>query len=173
MVRRLLLERMTVEALDAAMADVAHLAASLNATVAPGWEGFPEALPVLRKAEAERRSPSVFGSYFFLIEEPRTLVGMGGFKGDPTDDGSVEIGYAIAPPYQNQGLATRAVEELKARAFADPRVRAIVAHTLPVRTPSSRVLEKTGFAMLAERQDPEVGAVWLWCLDRTTPDPAR
>lgn len=171
MARQLLLERMTVEALDAAMADVARLGEALKAGVAPGWEGFPEALPVLRKAEAERPSPSRFGSYFFVLDEPRTLVGMGGFKGEPNDDGSVEIGYAIAPSFQNQGLATRAVEDLKARAFADGRVRAILAHTLPVRTPSSRVLEKTGFAMLAERQDPEVGAVWLWCLDRARPEP--
>jgi len=166
MALRLLLEPMSTAALDVAINDAPQLGAALTARVASQWEGFPEALPLLRKAEAERPVASVFGSYFFLLEEPRTLVGMGGFKGEPSPEGLVEIGYAIAPDFQNRGLATRAVEELKARAFSDARVRTIVAHTLPVRTPSTRVLEKTGFAKRAEGENPEVGRVWLWSLER-------
>ena len=166
MALRLLLEPMSTAALDVAINDAPQLGAALTARVASQWEGFPEALPLLRKAEAERPVGSVFGSYFFLLEEPRTLVGMGGFKGEPSPEGLVEIGYAIAPDFQNRGLATRAVEELKARAFSDARVRTIVAHTLPVRTPSTRVLEKTGFAKRAEGENPEVGRVWLWSLER-------
>lgn len=166
MALRLLLEPMTIAALDVAIDDAAHLGATLTAEVATQWEGFPEALPLLRKAEQERPFASVFGSYFFLLEDPRTLVGMGGFKAEPSSEGLVEIGYAIAPGFQNRGLATRAVEELKARAFTDARVRTIVAHTLPVRTPSTRVLEKTGFTKRAEGETPEVGRVWLWSLER-------
>jgi len=163
---RLLLEPMSIAALDVAIHDAPQLGSMLMAQVASQWEGFPEALPLLRKAEEDRPASSIFGSYFFFLEDPRTLVGMGGFKAEPSPEGLVEIGYAIAPGFQNRGLATRAVEELKARAFSDARVRTIIAHTLPVRTPSTRVLEKTGFAKRAEGESPEVGRVWRWSLER-------
>jgi RimJ/RimL family protein N-acetyltransferase len=54
-----------------------------------------------------------------------------------------------------------------AEAFADPGVTAVIAHTLPERNASNRVLEKAGFRFAG----PEVEGgeeVWRFQLDRPT-----
>ncbi len=76
--------------------------------VARDWQGFPEAVRRLRDALAVDQRATRWGSRLFVHDAPRVLVGWGGFKGPPTD-GSVEIGYAIAPEWQGRGLATCAV----------------------------------------------------------------
>ena len=50
------------------------------------------------------------------VDEPRTLVGLGGFKGPPRD-GVLEIGYAVAPDWEGRGIATAATRELLREAF--------------------------------------------------------
>lgn len=75
------------------------------------------------------------------------LVGICGFKGPPDALGVVEIGYSVAAPYQRRGYAKAAVDLLLAEAFADPRVTAVVATTLPERTASIRILQGRGFAL--------------------------
>jgi RimJ/RimL family protein N-acetyltransferase len=151
--------------LEAAIEDEVRLGKLLHAQVAQDWAGFPETLPAL--LEARRRDPDGFwGTMFFLLEEPRRLIGMGGYKGEPDEQGVVEIGYAIAPAYQGRGLATRTARMLLQRAFADERVLAVEAQTLGRRSASTRVLEKVGLARVAEGHDEELGALWLFRIDR-------
>lgn len=138
----------------------------LGVTVAEGWEGFPEALPIVRASYEGRPEAHAWGSLFFIELSTQTLVGFGGFKGPPSPDGVVEIGYAIAPAFRGQGLATDAVAQMLARAFADITVRAVDAHTLGHDNPSTRVLQKAGFRRLAQLEDPDEGAVWQWRLER-------
>jgi [ribosomal protein S5]-alanine N-acetyltransferase len=90
---------------------------------------------------------------------------MGGFKGPPSA-GAVEIGYAIAPTLQRRGLATAAARQLVERAFADPNVGAVDAHTLAQRNASVRVLEKLGMQRIGEVPDHEHGAIWHWRIRR-------
>ena len=53
-----------------------------------------------------------------------------------------------------------------AEAFADEQVGAVIAHTLPERNTSNRVLEKAGFRFEGEaREDDEV----VWRLQLTRP----
>jgi RimJ/RimL family protein N-acetyltransferase len=156
----------TAALLDAAIAGPADIGRLLDAAVAEGWEGFPEAVPALRASYAARPGGHDWGTLLFVLEAPRTLVGLGGYKGAPSADGVVEIGYAIAPAFQGRGLATEAVRSMVSRAFAEPRVAAVDAHTLAHRSPSTRVLEKAGFARIAEKQDPDDGAIWQWRLQR-------
>src|SRR5688572_31763982 len=99
----------SLELLTAALAGANALEALLDVSVADGWEGFPEALPVLRASYSEHPQGRPWGSLFFVELQARTLVGLGGFKGAPSSDGVVEIGYAIAPAFQGRGLATDAV----------------------------------------------------------------
>jgi RimJ/RimL family protein N-acetyltransferase len=164
MVPALLLVDMTSDLLDAAVRDPGGLARGLGATVADGWAGFPEALPALRDAHGP--APLRWGGSFFVLSSPRTLVGMGGFKGPPTADGIVEIGYAIAPAFQGRGLASDAARQMIRRAFADPCVRAVDAHTLAQASASTGVLEKVGFRRIGEAVDPDAGSVWHWRLPR-------
>lgn len=147
--------------LTAAIAGHASLEALLGASVADGWEGFPEALPILQALYEEDRGVHAWGSLLFIEPQVRTLVGFGGFKGPPAD-GVVEIGYAIAPAFRRQGLATDAAAQMVQRAFADPTIRAVDAHTLGSVNPSTRVLERSGFQRIADLNDPDEGSVWQW-----------
>jgi [ribosomal protein S5]-alanine N-acetyltransferase len=159
----------TLEMLTAAIAGDRALEALLGLAVADGWAGFPEALPVLQASYAEHPQGHAWGSLFFVEPEARALVGLGGFKGAPTSDGVVEIGYAIAPGYQGRGLATDAVAQMVRRAFAAAVVRAVDAHTLGHVNPSTRVLEKSGFRRIGEAHDPDAGVVWHWRRERLAP----
>lgn len=165
---RLRLVNGTLALLSAALEGRSALEAQLGASVAEGWEGFPEALPILRATYQRKPEGQTWGSLFFIEPEGPTLVGFGGFKGSPSPDGVVEIGYAIAPAFRGQGLATDAVTQMVQRAFADVAVRAVDAHTLGHDNPSTRVLQKTGFRKVAEIEDPDDGPIWQWRLDRPT-----
>lgn len=156
----------TAEMIDAAIADSARLSRLLNAAIAPSWVEFPESLPYVKNKLAEDPDWEEWGTVFFVLEEPRTLVGMGGFKGAPSPDGTVEIGYSIAPDFRGQGLATAAARQLLRRAFASSRVWAVDAHTRPERNASTRVLEKVGMRLLGEISDPKDGLLWHWRLER-------
>ncbi|MEN0653877.1 MULTISPECIES: GNAT family N-acetyltransferase [Hyphobacterium] len=89
--------------------------------------------------------------------QPDRLVGAGGFKGAPDDKGCVEVGYSMLLSFREQGLATEAVEGLLEWAESDPRVKRIIAHTLPHLTASQRVLEKTGFVETESFEDASEG----------------
>jgi RimJ/RimL family protein N-acetyltransferase len=162
---RLSLLDATVSLLDSAIRAPHSLTTLLHAEIASGWEGFPEALPILRDACAAAPE-SQWGTVLFVLNTPRTLVGMGGYKGAPSVDGLVEIGYAIAPAHQRRGLATEAARALVERAFMDSSVAAVEAQTLAEHNASSRVLEKLGMKRIGELYDAENGALWHWRLAR-------
>ena len=94
------------------------------------------------------------------------MIGWGGYKGEASDSGEVEIGYAIAPSFRGRGLATLAAQTMIARAFETPRVNAILAHTLLEKNASTRVLEKLRFVFVGEVEEPPHGDVWRWRLGR-------
>jgi RimJ/RimL family protein N-acetyltransferase len=159
---QLILVDATFELLDAAIEDQLRLGRLLGAAVADGWAGFPESMVVLRSWYGQGRSASRWGTLLLVLTEPKTLVGLGGYKGGPSPEGVVEIGYAIAPFFRGRGLATEAVRQMVDRAFDDPRVVAVEAHTLAHPNPSTRVLEKAGFDRVGEHQDREDGPIWQW-----------
>ena len=131
--------------LGAALEGPRALERALGIAVVDGWEVFPRSIERMRRALAEDPGAARWGSRLFVAGEPPALVGWGGFKGPPRD-GTVELGYAVAPAREGRGLATAAVHAMLREAFADPAVRAVIAHTLPEPGPSPRVLEKAGFA---------------------------
>jgi ribosomal-protein-alanine N-acetyltransferase len=138
-----------VPLLDAALAGSQALEAALGVAVVAGWEVFPGAIARVRAQVAADPGSARWGTRLFVAGEPPELVGWGGFKGPPRD-GTVELGYAVAPAREGRGLATAAVRALLEQAFADAAVRAVVAHTLPEPGPSPRVLEKAGFTFAGD-----------------------
>ncbi len=149
---------------EAALAGDDALAKALGHDVVAGWATFTEALQPTRDALAANPSGSAWGARFFVARDPLELVGWGGFKGPPKD-GVVEVGYEIAEARRGRGLATAATRAMLAEALADERVTAVIAHTLPERNASNRVLEKAGFRSDGEAQeDDEV--VWRFSLTR-------
>lgn len=139
---------------------------AFGARAAEGLRGFfvggdiPEAwLQMLRTSTG----PDPWTHGFAVVLATRDLVvGTAGFKGPPDADGVVEVAYGIVPSYEGRGCATSVLEILVNFASADPRVRLIRAHTLPLRNASGRVLEKNGFMHTGEVTDPADGPVWRW-----------
>ena len=153
--------------MDAALAGDEALAAALGHPVVPGWISFTEALQPTRNALAADPSRAIWGTRFFLAGKPAELVGWGGFKGPP-DEGFVEIGYEIAASRRRQGLASAAVAAMLAEAFAEPRVKGVLAHTLPERNASNRLLENAGFlhAGTVEVSEEDEETAWRFILGR-------
>jgi RimJ/RimL family protein N-acetyltransferase len=102
-----------------------------------------------------------WGFYYIALRPPHgegTLVGAGGFKGAPDEEGAVEIGYSILPAYRRQGFASEAVAAWLRFAFDDSRVETVVAHTLKPLVASIRVLQKAGFRHAGSGNDPHAPA---------------
>ena len=117
----------------------------------------------LAQLEAATQADPWTHGFALVHAADQVVVGMGGFKGPPDDNGMVEIAYGIVPSYQNKGLATEAARALVRYAFASGRgIRLVRAHTLPEPNASTRVLTKCGFARVGEVLDPEDGLVWRW-----------
>ena len=113
---------------DAALAGDEALAEALRHPVAPGWVTFTEALRPSREALAAAGGDARWGTRFFITEDPVELVGWGGFKGPPDEDGVVELGYEISDARAGRGLATAAARAMVEEAFADDSVTAVIAH---------------------------------------------
>ncbi len=140
-----------------------ELGTMLQITLPDGWPHFPEAFSPETSARLES-TPALEGwyGYFFIEPHARILVGSGGFAGPPDENGIVEIGYEIAPAYQNRGFATAAAQALIAHAFSHTLVKAVIAHTLAEANASNTVLRKVGMTFVEAIEDPEHGTVWRW-----------
>jgi ribosomal-protein-alanine N-acetyltransferase len=142
------LVRAELHLMDAALAGDEALAQVLGHYVVPGWVTFTQALKPTRDAVAADPN-GAWGTRFIVAGDPPELVGWGGFKGPPRD-GVVELGYEIAESRRGRGLATAATRAMLAEAFADEEVTLVIAHTLPERNASNRLLEKAGFVFDGE-----------------------
>jgi len=158
---RLLLRPATAEILRADLAGAAALSRALGARVPGDWP--PDLYDsgaigwTLRSLEADPGAARWLGYYFLrTTSDPAVLIGVGGFKGPPDDDGAVEVGYSIVAGERRRGYATEAVRGFLAYAFADARVRRVRAETLPQLIASIGVLEKVGMTLVARyRHEPK------------------
>lgn len=163
---RLLLRSSTPLELEQLASDIAAFEQASRLRVTPGYLEFPDALAWAlrtlreRPAEAEWTAPLLF-----IHRADHALVGLGGFKGPIDTAGAVELGYGIAPAYRRQGLATEAARAMLEHARTFPAIRVVLAHTLPERNESTRVLERCGFTLAGAITDPTDGNVWRWRAD--------
>ena len=154
---------------EAILHDEQELASLLQVELADDWLGFPAAREAMQPSyEFLKAHPSVLGwwTYLFIHQPDRTLIGLGGFKGEPSKEGMVEIGYEVAPAYRRRGLAMEAAQGMIKYAFARPEIKRVDAHTLPERNASTRVLEKVGMKHVGTVQDQQDGKIWRWSLLR-------
>lgn len=103
-----------------------------------------------------------WSGYLVVDSATNVVIGSGGSKGNPTADGTVEIAYGTFPEYEGRGFGTATAHELVRIAAAAAGIRTVLAHTLPERNASTRILEKVGFTLVGEVMDPEDGRVWCW-----------
>ncbi len=101
--------------------------------------------------------------YLALEGTSRRVVGTCGFKSGPDTSGRVELAYFTFPGEEGRGVASAMAADFVhvATSCAAGAVR-LVAHTLPERSASCRVLETVGFACVGPVVDPDDGPVWRW-----------
>ncbi|WP_262175969.1 GNAT family N-acetyltransferase [Saccharococcus sp. Marseille-Q5394] len=93
-----------------------------------------------------------WGVWFVVDKTTDAIVGDIGFKGKPTADHIVEIGYGIIPSAQNKGYATEAVGALIEWAFGSGQVKRVIAECLQDNSASIKVLGKLGLRQIG-RED--------------------
>jgi RimJ/RimL family protein N-acetyltransferase len=178
---RLRLIAATPESLRAELVTPSALGDVLEVDVPPSWP------PELYDADAVRwtlgfllaHPDERLWSLYYLVEvgasaaERDRLVGLCGFKGAPDEEGIVEIGYGVVAESRRRGFASEAVRALLAIAFADSRVRAVIAHTLPELVPSIGVLRATGFTFDGPGNDPQEPTAIRFRLTRVAYDVDR
>jgi RimJ/RimL family protein N-acetyltransferase len=159
---RLELVPATLELTGAALEGQPALATSLGAFVPATWPPEfldPPSLEFTLERLAEGPQQAGWWLHFVILRHGatgRTLIGSAGYKGPPTPDGTVEVGYGIVRDHQRQGYASEVVRGLLEHAFAVPTVQRVIAETLPELIPSISVLRKCGFRLIGDGSEPGV-----------------
>jgi [ribosomal protein S5]-alanine N-acetyltransferase len=106
-------------------------------------------LPMQAAAGPERAR---YGIWVIVERKAATVVGDIGFHGPPTSDGTIEIGYSIAPSHRRLGYATEAARALIAWARERPEVRSIIASCDENNEASIGTLERLGFSRTGQAE---------------------
>jgi RimJ/RimL family protein N-acetyltransferase len=157
--RRLTLVAATAGHMHADLESREALARSLRVAVPDSWPPDLYDHDAIRYSLAMLEDPANDGwSFYYVVTNTPgpTLVGLAGYKGHPTADGTVEIGYGILPAYQRRGFATEAAGALITNAFRHDAVRRVIAETLPDLDGSKGVLRRCGFAFVGDGSEPGV-----------------
>lgn len=141
--------------------NLAELGELLDCETPQQWTTFSEmadALPFFY--EQFKENGNYWGSFFTVHKADRQLLGTCGFKGGPTEAGTVEIGYEIHEAYRQQGLASEAAKGLVDFALGHAEIKSVLAHTLAHENPSVSLLKKLGFQFGGLFNDPDDGDIW-------------
>jgi ribosomal-protein-alanine N-acetyltransferase len=143
----------TADLVRAQISDPGRFGLLLEAQIPPAPKQEPDHQDAMEiMAQALEKGPEQLGwwCWYFVLDDRvsghRVAIGDGGFKGPPDDEGTVEIGYSLLPPYRNRGYTTEAVKALVSWAFQHPQVTRVIAEALPGNLASVRVLLKAGFS---------------------------
>jgi len=112
-----------------------------------------EILPIIRDKLSVQCVPSGFNAWLFIDKSDSSIVGDGGFKGPPDDNGEIDIGYGIIESRRRQGYALEAVTALIKWGLSRDNVKAITADCLKGNTASLKILKKSGMTEI--KQDEE------------------
>lgn len=89
----------------------------------------------------------------FILTEENIRIGGACFKGEPNEDGMVEIGYGIDEQFQNKGYATEGISALVDWASKQKNVLFVIAEIEKDNITSIRVAEKIGMVKYKETDD--------------------
>jgi ribosomal-protein-alanine N-acetyltransferase len=88
-----------------------------------------------------------------ILKDQHVLVGDLCFKGEPDENGEVEIGYGTYPEFQQLGIMSEAVEALLAWCLPRPEISTVLAETETGNDPSEKVLERNHFHRDCQSRD--------------------
>ena len=85
-------------------------------------------------------------TYWFIIRKSdRKVIGTLCFKGKPSLNGEVEVGYALGKEFEHKGYMTKALTALIKYVKNLPNVKHIIAETKKDNFPSQNLLKRCGF----------------------------
>jgi RimJ/RimL family protein N-acetyltransferase len=143
----------------ALVSDLPELGKLLNAAIPPTWPPqFLDADALRFTLERVTASPAdaCWWLHFVVLRDPRILIGSAGYKGPPSLDGTVEVGYGIVSDQHRRGYASEAVRGMVRHAFSLPSVTRVVAETLPELIGSIGVLQRCGFRFIGDGSEAGV-----------------
>lgn len=160
---RLQLLSCTLQYFEALLQGKDVLGELLDIDIPEEWTEYPEI--ILVAYDKLRNDPSMLGWFFYLVvhQEDKRLIGAGGFKGRPDNNGTVEIGYEITPAYRDQGYGTELTQALVRFAFNHSYVQKVIAHTEEEYNAAVKVLQKSGMHFVGEAPEQ----LWRWEITRT------
>jgi len=157
----LLLATSDVQILQTAIQGDGPLSELLRVHVAENWNPFGiTALEYALRKLIDEPEAKHWWTWLTFIPKDNILVGSGGYKGVPDLAGMVEIGYAVAPNYQHQGIGKEMAAGLVKHAFSHPEVHFVQAHTLNEENPSTRILTALGFQNMGTVEN-ETALQWI------------
>jgi [ribosomal protein S5]-alanine N-acetyltransferase len=151
------------------LSEVSAILEQKGSPVGPG-DVRSGALPpafVLRRASAKvlAGEPELWWLPFLILEQDcRAVVGGCAFKGAPIN-GRVEVLYGVSKTERGRGIASAAVGELVAVAFANGAAE-VLAEVEPHNLGSTGVLRRCGFTRLGDRKADDGVEVEQWVLAR-------
>lgn len=97
-------------------------------------------------------------TYWFIIRKSdRRVIGIICFKGKPTFDGIVEVGYALGKEFEHKGYMTKALTAFCNYAKQYANVKSIIAETRTDNYASQRLLKRCCFEQYKQTPD----SIWF------------
>lgn len=106
---------------------------------------------ILRDSLKDKPYPDGFDAWLFIDKEYDTIVGDGGFKGLPDENGVIDIGYSIIKPQRRKGFALEAVTALLEWGLSQKNVTTVTADCLDDNIPSIKILRKIGMKEIGKK----------------------
>ena len=100
--------------------------------------------------------------WLFVNKVDMSIVGDGGFKGNPDEEGNIDLGYAIIESQRQMGLAYEAASALLNWGLSQAGVNAVTADCLQDNVPSVKILSKLGM----EEVKREDGMIYFRILNK-------
>jgi RimJ/RimL family protein N-acetyltransferase len=152
-----------LEASDASFAALLSGRSPTGHLIAEGGIETDEVMQMLQSLACSVRQD--FSPAAWLIVDDERIIGMCSLLSAPDPDGTVAIGYGIAPAYRGKGIGKRAIAALVEWAQNQEKITAITAETATDNGPSQGILLHNGFRRNGERRDPEDGTLFCWRLE--------
>lgn len=110
-------------------------------------------LPIFQEQLKDTKVPTGFEMWVIARKDNSIIIGDIGFKGQPTQNGEVEIGYGIVKEERSKGYGFEAVRAMMGWAFKNDNVQCIKADCLISNLSSIKILEKIGMTEIMRDKD--------------------